>query len=329
MLVLVTPDNGVVYDELKALLINSPAFTWIRSHDRGKNGRAAWKALLAHYEDTTEQNKIKEAAYATIRNTTYPGERRGWSFENYYHAHQEAHYDLELYNEIVSESRKVTDFLCGISDPLCNVAKGIVMATPTYLNNFTEAALFIASTLNITLSNTSSKRNISKVTSDNGRNRNTTKGNGKKKITRHYTLEEWKALSEDERQKVLNARNATKREREKRGTQTSQPQGNNKNKRNVAATTSNATEDNDNDSEIEVHEGNVAQILRQKGIAAVNTEDAGDHMTSRRNIRTRINAVQTIRHVPDKLESRSIQKANRNGFTTPQSSLYSRSELDS
>ncbi len=40
-------------------------------------------------------------------------------------------------------------------------------------------------------------------------------------------------------------------------------------------------------------------------------------MTSRRNIRTRINAVQTIRHVPDKLESRSIQKANRDAFTTP------------
>ena len=110
-----TRDNGVVYDKLKALLINSPAFTWIRSHDRTRNGRAAWKALLAHYKGTTEQSKIKEAAYATIRNSTYPGERRGWTFENYYHAHQEAHYDLELYGEIVSECRKVTDFLQRIS----------------------------------------------------------------------------------------------------------------------------------------------------------------------------------------------------------------------
>ncbi len=49
----------------------------------------------------------------------------------------------------------MTDFLHGISDPLCSIAKGIVMATPNYLNNFTEAALFIASTLNIMLSNTS------------------------------------------------------------------------------------------------------------------------------------------------------------------------------
>jgi hypothetical protein len=144
-----------VYDALKTLLINSPAFTWIRSHDWTRNGHAAWKALLAHYKGTTEQNKIKEATYATIHNSTYPGECRGWSLENYYHAHQEAHNDLELYGELVSESRKVTDFLRGISDPLCNIAKGIVMATPNYLNIFTEAALFIASTLNIMLSNTS------------------------------------------------------------------------------------------------------------------------------------------------------------------------------
>jgi hypothetical protein len=197
-------DNGVVFDELKALLINSPAFTWIRSHDRSRNGRAAWKALLAHYEGTTEQNRIKEAAYAMIRNRikeaayamirncTYPDERRGWTLENYYHAHQEAHYDLGLYGEIVSESRKVTDFLRGITDPLCNVAKGIVMATPTYLNNFTDAALFITSTLNITLSNTISRRNISKTSTQGGKKVGNLK-NGKK-LTRHYTPDEWKAF---------------------------------------------------------------------------------------------------------------------------------------
>jgi len=303
-------DNGVVYDELKALLINSPAFTWIRPNDRTRNGRAAWKALLAHYEGTTEQNRIKEAAYATIRNTTYPGERRGWTYENYYHAHQEAHYDLELYGEMVSESRKVTDFLRGISDPLCNVAKGIVLATPNYLNNFTEAALFIASTLNIALLNATSKRNISKTTTNiNPNNRKGGKNNkSNKKLTRHYTLEEWKALTDEERQKVLNARKAKKAERDKQKGKKSPQSG----KRNVASV--NTTEDEDEEQEIDVHEGNVAQILRQKGIASVSTDDAGDHMTSRRNTRARINAVHSIKHIPTKHSmeyARSILKTNR------------------
>jgi hypothetical protein len=73
------------------------------------------------------------------------------------------HYDLELYGEVVSENKKVTDFLRGISDPICSVAKGIVLATPDYLNNFTKAALYIAITLNVTLTNTNQKWNISNV----------------------------------------------------------------------------------------------------------------------------------------------------------------------
>jgi len=322
-----TRDNGVVYDELKALLVNSPAFTWIRSHDRSRNGRAAWKALLAHYEGTTEQNRIKEAAYATIRNTTYAGEPRGWTYENYYHAHQEAHYNLELYGEIVSESRKVTDFLRGISDPLCNVAKGIVMATPNYLNNFTDAALFIASTLNITLSNTSSKRNISKTNTQGHQNRNIG-GKNKKKLTRHYTAEEWKMLSEEERQKIRNARNAKKNARDKAS---KNPQQNQQTpKRNVACVTG-TVEGDDSEPEIDVHEGNVAQILRQKGIASVSTDDAGDHMTSRRNTRARINAVCSVRNVPlcNDESSRSILKTRRQQPNRLDCVQYSKVELDS
>jgi len=64
---------------------------------------------------------------------------------------------------VVSENKKVTDFLRGISDPTCSVAKGIVLVTPDYLNNFTKAALYIASTLNVMLININQKRIISNV----------------------------------------------------------------------------------------------------------------------------------------------------------------------
>lgn len=46
------------------------------------------------------------------------------------------------------------------------MAKGIIGATRTHLNDFTAAALFIASTLNITLNNSQNKqRNIRANTS--------------------------------------------------------------------------------------------------------------------------------------------------------------------
>ena len=134
-------DTGLVNDELKALLVNSTAFTWIRVHDWARNGREAWKSLLSHYESTNEQNKVIEAVYNTIRHAPYQGKRRNWTLETYYHAHKEAQYDLKLYGKIVSENKKVTDFLRSITDPTCSVAKGIVLATPDYLNDFTKATL--------------------------------------------------------------------------------------------------------------------------------------------------------------------------------------------
>jgi hypothetical protein len=86
-------DNRAVCDELKALLVNNTAFTWIRNHDQSHNGREV-KYLLLHYEGTTKQKKV---AYDMIRSATYQGERKNWAFESYYHAHQEAHYNLKLH----------------------------------------------------------------------------------------------------------------------------------------------------------------------------------------------------------------------------------------
>jgi len=182
-------DNGAVYDELKTLLVNSPAYTWIRLHDHLRNGRGAWFALIEHFEEMNEQNCIKDAAYANIRNASYAGERRNWTYEQYYHVHQDAQYDLETYGENISENKKVTDFLRGISAPQCEAAKAVVLSNTVYMNDFTAAA---QCTLNVAIlnSNINNRRNIS------GTNRkNNGKGQGKtnnnKKLTQSYTPEEW------------------------------------------------------------------------------------------------------------------------------------------
>ncbi len=56
-------DNGIVYDERKALLVNSPAYTWIQPFDHNRNEQQAWLALISHYEGTNEQNHIKDVSY--------------------------------------------------------------------------------------------------------------------------------------------------------------------------------------------------------------------------------------------------------------------------
>lgn len=90
------------------------------------------------------------------------------TFEDYYHVNKEARYDLEMYSEIMRESKKVTDFLRGITDPLCAVAKRIILPTPTYVNDFTTTILFLASTLNITLTNSNKIWNIAATSTMKG-----------------------------------------------------------------------------------------------------------------------------------------------------------------
>jgi hypothetical protein len=225
-------DNGMVYDELKALLANSTAFTWIRVHNRARNERA--------------------------------------------------------------------DCLRGISDPICSVAKGIVLATSDYLNDFTKAALYIASTLNVMLININQKRNISNV---NTKNRGKNKGGGKK-LTRSYSPAEWRALSNEERKKVLEARAKAKADRANDNTNTGAGRNAN-NKRTTAAV--NTQDSGSEEGDILVHAGNVAEVLRQKNVPNAPPADAGDRMSSRKSKSTRINMLSSKRLYPSQ-QSRCIAK---------------------
>ncbi len=140
-------------------------------------------------------------------------------FENYYWQHQEAYQDLEMYGEIISQNKKVNDFLRGITDPTCAVAKGIVLTTPAYIHDFTAAASYIASMLNITLSHNArgQGRTIVSIQQDNGEKNKQRTGGGKhtntkknkggggnnKKLTRSYSSQERKQMSNEKRQKVI------------------------------------------------------------------------------------------------------------------------------
>jgi hypothetical protein len=59
-------DNGMVYDLLKGLMLAGPAWPWMQQYDRKRDGRGAWKALMAHYEGSSAINRNKEAAYSSI-----------------------------------------------------------------------------------------------------------------------------------------------------------------------------------------------------------------------------------------------------------------------
>jgi len=102
-------DNRAVFDALKSQLINGPAWTWILDHDARRDGRAAWKALQAHFEGVGGQIRMKMAAYASIKRAEYKGVKN-FDFDMYKQIHTEAHADLKQYGEPVpdEESKRLS-----------------------------------------------------------------------------------------------------------------------------------------------------------------------------------------------------------------------------
>lgn len=75
----------------------------------------------------------------------------------------------------------------------------------TRKKNFTEAARYIANTLNITLSvQRDRNRNIGATTMHGNQNQGGGRGKkGNNKLTRSYTPAKWRALSKDERKRII------------------------------------------------------------------------------------------------------------------------------
>jgi len=67
-------NNKLVYSMLKAACVKSDAWTWIQDHDRSGDGRAAWFALVNHYDGTGELNKRLARAKEEISRLHYRNE---------------------------------------------------------------------------------------------------------------------------------------------------------------------------------------------------------------------------------------------------------------
>jgi hypothetical protein len=161
-------DNGLVFDFLNSWTLNGPAWTWMRSHNATRDGRAAWLPLVAHYKGDAQCDRVKDNAYAAIAAAKYHGERKKFSFETYVMIHQESYANLIQYEEVISEEKCVRDLLQGIKDnsAAAIAAKGTILATPTLRNNFSNTVAHLATTLQLSLS-VNGAQNVSSSSTNN------------------------------------------------------------------------------------------------------------------------------------------------------------------
>ena len=120
-------DNMMVYRLLSNVVSGTLGYTWIRDLDRSKNGRAAWMALVVHYEGGGQCEKRMPAALATIKALHYKNESV-FAYEDFSRKLLEAFCNLKDTDDELSEFQKVKILLekIQITQPRAEVAKSHV-----------------------------------------------------------------------------------------------------------------------------------------------------------------------------------------------------------
>ena len=124
-------DNTWFYTLLKGLVVDSEIYTYIKPFDKTQDGRGAWLALKGQAEGPVVTQNIVNQAYSRMQNSKYDGKSRKFDFEAYIRLHTKCHNELTGPNtgEVLSETKKVHDFLKGIKDPSLLPAVNAVKAT--------------------------------------------------------------------------------------------------------------------------------------------------------------------------------------------------------
>jgi hypothetical protein len=123
--------------------------------------------------------------------------------------HQAAYNTLAELNEAVPESKKVADFLAGITDAKSLTAKDLILGDPAKLGDFEAYQQYLKTLVYNKATQDTHERNVSGVQGGNGRVKNKGKRNrqgsnaDKSDLTaRSYTRDEWLKLSKEQREKI-------------------------------------------------------------------------------------------------------------------------------
>ena len=136
-------DNQKVWMLLKPLVVESPAWSFIRKWDKTSNGRDGWLALTAQMEGKTAKFSRKDVAYNILNSTKYTGHGK-LTFENFVGKYQEAYTILEEEGEAVAESKKVKDLLNSITDKTLETAKQMIYLDNDRLESFEGTHQFLS-----------------------------------------------------------------------------------------------------------------------------------------------------------------------------------------
>ncbi|KAI2495089.1 hypothetical protein MHU86_19444 [Fragilaria crotonensis] len=183
-------------------------WSYIKKFERSQDGRKAYLALKTQCEGTASKITRKNKAYASIANASYSGSRRQYKFQDFINVHQTAHNEILDCDptEAVPESKKVADFLKGITDPKLESAVSVVLGDPKLLNNFQACQQYLSTTVeNRATLERSKERNISGVKSGEKTDKTAKAGKlpkGFKLENKYYPPKIFRLLSQEQKDQL-------------------------------------------------------------------------------------------------------------------------------
>jgi hypothetical protein len=207
-------DTTRLYDLLKPLVIQGSCYSFILPVDSRRNGREAFLILKNQAEGPAQLARRRTLAYAQL-NTKYGGWSRRFSFDDYIAVYQQAFNELTYLGEVISETKKVNDFLSNITDPKFDTIKTFITGDANLNNNFEICQQRARQMVDQVTTQNANKRNVSAVATRPAARSNKRQQGGKAGGRRqrpmnrgifHYQKDVWDKMTEEQKRKLRDDR---------------------------------------------------------------------------------------------------------------------------
>ena len=117
---------------------------YVRPAQRTRDGRLAFLGLKNHYLGENNVDNMSSRAESKLKDTSYSGEKRRWTFEKYVKTHVDQHAILtglvEHRYSGIDDRSKVRHLISGIKTKVLDPVKTQIMASATLRNDFDACA---------------------------------------------------------------------------------------------------------------------------------------------------------------------------------------------
>eukprot|EP00978_Attheya_sp_CCMP212_P018789 scaffold51883_cov58-Attheya_sp.AAC.1 len=135
-------DRRKVWDLMAGLLRDKECWTYVKPHQRARDGRGGYVEIWNHFLGPNNAGKMATRAERTLDTTSYVGEKRRWNFEKFVSAHKNkqhpilANLQADGMHNGINGVTKVRLLNQGIKTKELDVPKSQIMASAVLRQDF-------------------------------------------------------------------------------------------------------------------------------------------------------------------------------------------------